>query len=347
MDSVLLKIQDYLKNSFAFNDDENALLQLFTDWLPEKIVDSHVHCNLSSHIINFDDFAFQQVFTTFPYFSIGQSRYLKSRFFPRKVVGSFRFSNPTFIIDRKKANKYLVDNCPKGDRIALVGLPDDISYTLEMLKTGRFNALKMYKLFKNIPVTLIYQFFKPELLTVAQERRIPIILHLPLPIHKSKDDLFALLNDFPDLIVVLAHLGVPNGNTMGLREIYEELAKHKNLYLDTAMIVSKEIMSMSISVFGHEKILFGTDEPLNLIRATVYQHPELGERMISDYRYHWIKEEDLEEYQEVIRPSNIIHMHWQSLLAIKSSLEELTLDSASVKEDIFYKNAKNVFGFDL
>ena len=36
------------------------------------------------------------------------------------------------------------------------------------------------------------------------------------------------------------------------------------------------------------RVIYSSDKPLNLIRSKMYLHPQLGQRLITEYLYHWV-----------------------------------------------------------
>lgn len=335
----------YYYDSLIFSEQEKRLCSLYTDWLPDKIIDCHAHCNTDDHIIVVANSLYNHINSTFLDFDLNKSRIVKNNLFPGKEVYTLRFSHPMVGINHKEANNYLLTCSPSTDGVALCGVPTDIDYTIKAMKDVRVKALKMYHAYFDPPALAIYDFFKPEILETAQAIGIPVILHLPRPIFLMKNELRTLLQDFPGLRVVLAHLGLPISLDYRLKEVYLFFSQFENLYMDTSMITSLEVMRFALKSFGAEKILYGTDEPLNLLRGKMHYDSDSGLfRFITNYPYHWVNQKELLKYIEVTKQSII--MHWQILNAIKSSVEDLYPRNTSyAKERIFYRNAKILFRF--
>ncbi|NCU44662.1 hypothetical protein EOM71_03230 [Candidatus Falkowbacteria bacterium] len=334
----------YYLDSIKLSEQEKSIRAMLMDWLPDKIIDCHAHCNQSIHIVDISDSLYNHINSTFLDFDLERSISSISRLFPGKVVQTLRFSHPMGGIDIKSANEYLINNSPANDRVAICGIPDDIDYTNNLLGLKGIAALKMYHAFFSPPVSNIFDFFKPEILETAQFHNIPIILHLPVPISSAKNDLSLLLNDFPNLRVILAHLGVPITFDSELELAYKQFAKFDNLFMDTSMIMSADIIRSAIDLFGHERILYGTDQPLNLLKGrTHYDSNNCSFRFVTNYPYHWVNPIDFNKYRHISVDS--INIHWHSLCAIRDSLQGLSMDSMSIKMAVFFKNAKMLFGF--
>jgi predicted TIM-barrel fold metal-dependent hydrolase len=334
----------YLDSALTFNPQELALRAYLMDFVPDNVIDVHSHSNLLEHVVAIDERIFHHMMSTFPYFSLEESYDVKQLLFPGKNVQALRFPNAFRGIDHKAANAYLLDESRPEDKVGLYGIPTDVDYTVRMLRDPRVAALKMYPAFFTPPVTEVYGYFKPEILEEAQALGVPIILHPPSLITSCADDLEKVITDFPKLKIVIAHLGLPHLPVPGLREAYEQIAKYDNVCMDTAMIPSEEVVSVAIAAFGVDRIMFGSDEPLNLVRALVYDNPRLGQRLITQEAYHWIDPDEHAKFAYLAK--DIMHMHWSAVLALKNAIDRLPEEMRDgARESIFYQNAKEFFGF--
>jgi hypothetical protein len=336
---------DVMTYSLELNAIERVLRERFQSWLPDTIIDAHAHCNLGEHVLYREQKMFGHMMTTFPEYSLADSVASHEQFFPGITVRSLRFPQVFRGIDIKAANAYLLRQSPLTDRVALLGIPTDVDYTIRMLAHPRVSALKMYYIFFDPPAQTILQVFPVDVLAVAQEREIPIILHLPRVITRSLGDLLALLESFPRLRVVLAHLGLPHLPVPGLEEAYQRAAAHPNVFMDTAMIPSWEVVALALSTFGPSRLMFGSDEPLHMIRSQVYEHPELGQRLITEYPYHWVDHEEHTRFKHLLH--NPVHTLWQALEAIQVALEKMGTrkEADKAKNAIFFENALEIYGF--
>lgn len=344
MTSAILRRNEYLEYSLNFNDTELATRTIMIDWLPNDIIDCHAHCLLREHLSTLDPLIERHMASTFAYFSLEESQANNRLFFENKSMQKLRFALPFMGINFVAANSYLLEHSPFTDRIALYAPPDAIDYCCTTMRHPRVSALKMY--YKSvIPWTkTIRECFPPQVLSVAQSLDIPIILHLPTVITASLDDLLSLLREFPRLRVVIAHLGSSKQVITGLREAFEQIAVFDQVHMDTAMNPTSAVVEMALEAFGFDRIMFGSDEPLHMVRSTVYNHPTLGERLVTAYPYHWVNPDEHHQYKQFA--SNAVHSLWPSLVAIKDAVSQLpSRIQQSVKEKIFFQNAKSFFGF--
>ena len=329
----------YLEHAMNLSDAEVDLRDLYQHWLPAEIIDCHVHTNGADHVIGLDEGILQRPLSTFPDFDLKHSLFAQRVFYPNKKVRMLRFANAYRGIDHRSVNNYLIAESPQRDRVALYGIPTDIEYTVRMLQQHRVTALKMYYMFFDPPAKHIYEFFPKPILEEAQFLGIPIILHPPITIMKCMDQMMGLIRDFPRLKIVLAHLGLYSEPIDGLRQAYEELGKYPNVYGDTAMVSSSIMVKWALEMFGTNRVMYGSDEPLSYIRSVLH-----GTRMISEYPYHWVRSEDSEKYGYLAKNAN--HAHWQTLGAIKDAISGLPFDQQeSAISKVFYENAKDLFRF--
>src|SRR5205823_6195219 len=127
--------------------------------------------------------------------------------------------------------------------------------------------LKMYHRAREPFGRTIYDVFPPEVLEEAQALCVPIVLHLPVPAPVGLGQLERLVRDFPRLQIVLAHLGVIETPVPKMDETYRQIAEWPNVFMDTALITDTRVVRAAIEALGIGRIIFGSDEPLSLIRA--------------------------------------------------------------------------------
>lgn len=214
-----IRREAYLAYARTFTETEQEIIREFAEWLPRMIIDCHAHCNLPQHVRWIDDRAYRPMLSTFPSFSLEESKEWHALLHPGKAIRTLRFPETFRGIDHRAANLYLLAQSPEHDRIALYGLPDDPDYTMEMLGHPRVSALKMYYSYLEPPATEIYQYFPKVVLEAAQKRNIPIILHPPKRITMCMGQILKLIKDFPRLRICLAHLSLTKQVVSGLEDL--------------------------------------------------------------------------------------------------------------------------------
>lgn len=69
-------------------------------------------------------------------------------------------------------------------------------------------AVKIYPAFKHPTAKEIEDYFLPLILKEAERLGKPIILRLPQPLWHSLGNLLRVIQAFPELVIVLAHMGL-------------------------------------------------------------------------------------------------------------------------------------------
>lgn len=334
----------YLNYAQKLTPGEINLISIFAEWLPENLIDCHTHCSLEKHVNSIHPRAFQHMLSTFPYFSLEESAEWNTVLHPQNRVRTLRFAMPYIGIDFKKANSYLLTSSPLEDRIALFGIPHDPEYTNSMLDHPRVSALKMYHMTIEPPAKKIFEYFPREILREAEKKQIPIILHPPTRITKCVDQIIQLTKLFPDLKICLAHISLTKEIVPGLSKTLEVLKKIPNIWFDTALVPCHEVVFLALRIIGPNRIMYGSDSPLHLIRSKPYSNPMLGERLITEIEYHWVDKKEHLKYKHLA--NNPTHAHWDALIAIKKAIERLPLENqASTKNKIFHDNAAKFYNF--
>ncbi len=337
-----IPVEAYLAHALDLRDEEKRLAEEFSLWLPNIIIDCHVHLNPPESLVGIDDALYRNMITTFPWFSVEQHRSATKILYPNKRVILLAFSMPYRGIDFRLANRHLLELSvvDKDVRPVLYGIPDDIDYTVGQLATGKFFGLKMYMLYFKPAATSISQYFPDEILAFLDKIHGVAVLHLPVPIMLSYKEVIDTAQRFPGVQFVVAHMGSVTDSDKELEQCYRKLEKIPNLVFDTALVFSVGVLELGLNVFGHKRIIYGTDQPLNLVRARAYINPTLGERLVTSYPYHWI--DPAEQEQFAFHVKNSVHLHWDVLRKLRKAISDYG-ENVRVLEDIFYNNAERIF----
>lgn len=346
--------QSYFTHGMNPTDREVAWRDNLNSRLPDQIIDAHVHNSTED---SFDpnemsDFTWGHMVSTYPVTTIEQSSQIGDLMFPDKVVSKLRFAHAFRGIAHAVVNTYLVDNSPAQDRVALFGLhetPEEIDYTIAELENGsgtKYNGLKMYYSSGSKPVYDLYEYFPKPILAMAEKSEVPIILHLPNSAKSSIHELKDISESFPSLRIVLAHIGVTWIDSPDLAGTLSNVAKFKNISVDTSGVTDSNVIKKAIYALGADRVIFGTDEPLSLLREQTYDNPEIGPRIITDYPYHWVDIEEHKRFKDVVPPPSYSHLQQLASLALAlDSVAQTESEKQDMSEKIFYSNADRLFGF--
>lgn len=330
----------YLAFAHDLSQAEASLRDEYLRWLPTVVFDIHSHANGGAAYLGLSKHGQRQVRSSFPRWSLTDSTAVRGLLYGNRKVRFLRFAQPYRGIDHRAANNYLSDNTPAGDLLALCGLPDDSDYTTNQLRSGRWTALKMYPHYFEPAATELAQFFPDDIVATAAELRIPLILHPHTPITSCYRELLALVQRHPDVRIILAHLGREFTATEKLPEIWRLLSEVPGLVADTSMVCDSAVVASAIQHLGASRVIYGSDEPCNLLRYVSYQHPELGRRVSSDFPYHWLREDLRREYGYIGKGAWLIH--FQSIRAILEAISVVAGSACSpLAQAIFHDNAVN------
>ncbi|OJU88201.1 hypothetical protein BGO17_04500 [Candidatus Saccharibacteria bacterium 49-20] len=340
----------YFAHSMKPTEYEIKFRDALNDQLPSNIVDVHVHASEADH---FDITQAQSILdksaSTFPETTIEQSQQIDTLLHPHMNVRKLRFAHAFRGINHRAVNSYLLENSPEQDRVALFGISEndeEIEYTREELRSGQYSGLKMYYCSSSEEKTALYEYFPKPVLEVAEAVNVPIILHLPKTVSRSMDEIRAIVEDFPNLRIMLAHIGVTWTYPANFPATMAEVANYPNVFVDTSGVTNPSIVATALEQLGPERVLYGSDEPLNLLREFTYTNPELGPRLLTDYPYHWVHQDEYEANKHLL-PENLMYCELQQvdalLVAIRSVASARHADAYI--QSIFHDNGQREFGF--
>lgn len=163
-----------------------------------------------------------------------------------------------FALETKEAHKELIPFC------SLHPLTEEPERLISEFIAAGIKGIKLHPDY--VGVEFDDEAFKP-ILAAAEKLRMPVVIHAgfdpvsPNKVHASPDAILRVIGEFPDLILVVAHLG----GVARWDEVAEKLCG-KNIYLDTAFCCERIGITVEQGkrIFGlhpHDKILFGSDAP--------------------------------------------------------------------------------------
>lgn len=331
--------EEYLTEALALSDGEEQRLEALSKALPEQISDAHTHLSNSSEVSNYPNDLLTHAVSTFPAYSFEQADSTRRTLWPNKTVHSLRMAHAVRGYDYRAINRTIASRAAsEGDVYAAYGLPDDIPYTLNVLEEPHVRALKMYHAYRDPPYERIVEIFPPPVLVKATKLGVPIILHLPRPLPHSTHEVVEVAATYPSLTIVLAHIGGHGGQflTPGIGAALRQLSASPNVSVDTAFVYDEALISAALSELGPQRVLFGSDEPLSLIRAVVYTHPQLGPRLYAP-KYYWARNDHPPNDVASSIPQLLHILQLEASLAACRPLGDIAIDA------VFRGNGKRVF----
>lgn len=341
----------YLENALTLNDEELRIREESLPLIPDTIVDAHTHASHRQFVEEYDMPAHikAHMMSTFPQVDIEQSQEIDQALMSGKEVHKLRFAHVYPGLAHRAITEYIESKNTERDGVVLFGLSnsqEEIDYTISELEKGTYSGLKMYYLSSIPPKETVYEYFPHQILEVAQKQGVPIILHLPKSLYESSGEAMDVAEKYPDLKIILAHIGVANIPKPELGSILQALSEYPNILVDTAMVDSAAIVTEALRHFGAKRVLYGSDEPLNLMRIATFFNPDLQrDRVLTDYPYHWADKAEQEKWRHLV-DAPLVHSHWRQIGAIVDSVRQLS-DSTRAEdlalEQIFNANAKTTF----
>lgn len=335
----------YIKACFPLTDEERAIRDQILDLVPEVIIDIHSHAGLSAHAINMHSRFFNDLISTFPYFTMTQHKDADDILWGNKKVRHAIFAFPFEGVDIGSANQYINAS---DNQLAIPFVAAD-SNQLDLLKrelySGKWKGVKAYYRQHSPDSRIITDFYPPAIMEVIDTQGLPLVLHLPNDLQNDGDELISLLEIYKNAKFVIAHMGFPDlEGTEKYTHILERLKSYNNIFFETSWSFSADAIRSVIEILGPDKLLYGSDQPLNLIRAIVVKHPTLGERVAVGIPYHWADPNEQQYYRDYlgIDITNIPIIHFQSIKAVLAAISGQSADKsqrAELARKIFYNNS--------
>ncbi|MCX7706140.1 MAG: amidohydrolase family protein [bacterium] len=195
--------------------------------------------------------------------------------FPGRKIKAILTGWPSIDSDIEKQNEYIALQAEKRNLyfLALVSPHTDLATIEKLLKKKECIGLKPYKCFaKNSEDARITDFIPMGQLEFANHYGLIITLHLSRragvvdPVNLR--DIINLAEKFPSIKWNLAHCG--RSFVIYYIEKHKDCLKElnkENIYFDTAAISDSEVFTYFFSIFGSNKILFGSDSPISFLHG--------------------------------------------------------------------------------
>ncbi|MBN1418204.1 MAG: amidohydrolase family protein [Planctomycetes bacterium] len=311
------------------------------DFLPETIVDAHVHL-IGPGVIP-DGRTFSCAGHPIATYTIEDLEQDLAELYPGRKTLGFCFGLPHAGYDRRRNDDYVARVCDSARFFALRlfdptrDTPRDGPGSLRAdLASGRFIGIKPYPDYVRKPDVNdveIREMLPDWAMEIVAERRQIVMLHIPrrarLADPLNRRQIIDLCERHPDARIILAHIG----RAYFLKNIagnLEPLAHLPNLYVDLAMLNHPGVLEHCFRVMDPRRILYGTDIPIALA-------PGKSVEINGQYTYVTPVPWDLSIHDprgKIVFTSFL----YEELRAIRRAAERLSLPRDSV-EGLFSRNA--------
>ncbi|MCM8765120.1 MAG: amidohydrolase [Candidatus Omnitrophica bacterium] len=299
--------------------------------IPEKVFDFHIHSFTHSGFIG-EIPELLRIYLSCDINSVLNNIHLILA--NRKISGLIT-GWPSAMSDLRKQNDYIASSADENDLFFLILTNPqlDQSYLETIIKKKRCIGFKPYKCFaKNPEEARITDYMSHEQLEIANHFGFVITLHLSRKAGISDqfniEDLSLLAERYPSIIWNLAHCGrsfIPDYLENSIKQL-SHLKKMK-IYFDTSAVNDNEVFTIIFSEFGPEKVLYGSDVPVSLLR---------GRCVGFGYDWAFIAEETHKISASFpVSPALVVY---EELKAMKKAFKRLNFSIAET-EKIFFKNA--------
>ena len=260
--------------------DDNDCLQYrkeLADFLPDTILDAHAHvwekkhCGKSSYVQRGESWA-ERIERENPIETLKQDY---AAMFPGKNAKAMVFGWVGAGVDIDSNNRYIGKIVSENSGWHGLAVPDprwSEEETLDQIQGNGLQGLKPYITFADARISTA-DITISDIITQRQWRLLNkhgyiCMLHLPragrLPDPKNIEQLLEIEKNYPDAHLIVAHIGRCY-SMQDLGDALEYLKDTKNMRFDFSGNTNSAVIEKALTVFGPERILFGSDLPLTHI----------------------------------------------------------------------------------
>ncbi len=335
-------------SSFHYNDYDKYVYETeLRDFLPDKIMDAHIHVGDDSIRSKKAQRSAGSSWTRLlsKEFSVADFVEASKVLFPHSESSALVFGFCTSEVDLTNA---LVQRQNKD-----FGFPTLFRTYYEMtkeeleagVKAGGFLGLKPYLTMRPpyIPPKeiRIYDFLPKEHLEVADKNGWIVMLHIPRdqrlrdPVNVAQ--LLEIEKNYPNIKLIVAHVGRAYAKE-DFGDAFEILKQTKNMRFDFTANLLDEAMIEGIKCVGVDRFIYGTDLPIAFMRMY---------RIVEDGVYYNVVPKGLygdvsgEAHMKEVESDKVTLMVYEQLRAFKRAATALKLSDSDV-EKIMYTNIKTL-----
>jgi uncharacterized protein len=316
-------------------------------WLPERIVDVHVHVSLPEHSgpVSAERKMLDWAMEVGIFQSWDELATSNRTLFPGKRVSSLVFGGVYREVDLDTNNAYVLRGArdpaamSSGLYVTAPGFPE--GRVRDALESG-FLGIKPYPDLApqgSLEVS-IYDFLPEAHLSVLNEFGGILMLHLPRAGRLADPDNIREVNEiaerYPMVRIILPHIGrafcLPTAER-GLK-LYP---RSPNLLFDTSANLNADVFSYALDTLGPERVLYGSDLPITLMHGA---REHVGERYVNftDGDYSWNSNRKSPEEE-----ATYTYFLYQQIRAMIAACEMTGLGKPGM-EMMMYENGARLLG---
>ncbi|MEX2512464.1 MAG: aminotransferase class III-fold pyridoxal phosphate-dependent enzyme [Cyclobacteriaceae bacterium] len=326
--------EDY---SWRFSAKDREIVEGLTDFLPERVWDSH------AHIYRTGDLNLKEpgLWDGGPA-SVGIPEWESKvkPFFPgTQLLGGLFFPAPLPLANIPASNGFLreqLDQHPQSRGLALIRpemRAEDLAETLDHPQIIGLKPYHVYSSEKPTPESSISGFFPEYWWQWAHERKAIVMLHIMKDLAildpSNQETIRRMCLQYPGIQLVLAHVArsfhAPHAaGISALKDL-------PNIWFDMSGICEPQAMVAVLHHFGPRKLLWGSDFPVSSLRGKAVT---VGDGFI------WLDQRSC-DWKKAWGDPTLVGI--ESLRALKQACELMGLDKSD-REQIFYGNGMRLLG---
>ena len=339
----------------ACEDHINLWANTLSEWMPDTIFDAHVHLCPPDAVEPFSAARLREPLSTFGSLEWEEYRTFCADLFQWKTIaGQIAFPLPMREVDISAGNAYirnLMKHEPTVKGFALAH-PTDAAATVTEIEQAmadgvRYTGVKPYfdLLGKSNYCTTMPEFIPDGLLAFMDSEALILMLHTSgrgMGVEENQDYIRCLLDKFPRVRVILAHMG----RFLEVEEFFRfadsDIFAHPNLYLGMSSVTRKDVYIRALQEPSVcDRLLFGTDLPFGLITGVEAWSEETGPVFITRDRYQWTS--DVAQRMFASDLEGLTYNTYHVIQAFKDALETVVKDEVEltrIRKKVFCDNAE-------
>lgn len=338
-----------LHHVHTYNDVDRAFwAEHLEDWVPQRIIDGHVHIVHPRHQIETITEEMRRDYWVNELTDMQDADTADHGYrtvYPGREVSCVAFAFPGLGWDIEASNEYTCGEMAKrGNHSLALVRPTWVAEQVAMLlDQPNVIGFKCYYTHLGFDATTrdryieasIFEFMPHHQLEVLNERGGWLTLHVPKADRLAHPDNIREIQEirkrYPMVKVVVAHFGrsytLPHAE-----EGLTPLAEDPSIYFDNSAVLNPEVHRFALETIGSERIIYGTDNPIFYMRGR-RQWDGRTYRNRCSYPFHFNKDREAPE----IEATYTLYMY-EALKALKDACNDLNLGKEAV-EAMFHDNA--------
>jgi len=241
------------------------------EFVPDKVLDFHIH------IFNEDSIPAGHCYKAGGHaiskYGFGDLEQDLTELYPGRDTYAVCFGLPYVGFNLRQNDAYVAEGCDNNRFFGLRLLDPQVDSPEELdaeLSAGNFLGIKPYPRFARKPdvnETTLPEMLPDWAMDVVNRHGQIVMLHIPrkerLADPLNQRQLVELCTRYPNARIVLAHVGRAYYLKCIVGQV-DRLRELPNLYYDLAMVQNWEVLEYAFQHLAHDKILYGTDNPIAL-----------------------------------------------------------------------------------